>query len=197
MLPSITSSRAGRPADDRARNSNYFILVSTNKRPETDEQAEALVNDLADATDEVWTSPEHLSRIIKFNRVDSGLSNPAPPWHDFYSGVIQDINMQHAPEVGRGAYGHAVHDHIALRINHTSNITIKNSVPEIINAYFATRRLDRWGITNLYVSIHLARDPMAAYLKYIQKDYGRYAIRPSSSAPIEYQFVPYVPPVSR
>lgn len=159
-LPDITVEHSGQAENKkkRERQSNYHILINTNKRPSTDADAEKMVNALEKAVDTVFKDPRSLERMIRFNI----------PRQHFDERYIQDISVTHGPEVG--SLQGRVHTHVILKIKHTSNITVAHSREEILHDILATKLLDPWGVTNLLIRIELLRDNVRAAELYSAKD---------------------------
>ena len=159
-LPNIDVERAG-PSEARRkkeRESNYHILINTNKRPTNDTDAKRMVDALEAAVDRVFSNPRSLERIIKFNW-------PGQHFNDRY---IQDIQVTHGPEIG-GEKGR-VHTHVILKIKHTSNISVDKSRNEIKEEIFRTGFLDPFNVSNLLVRIRLLRNDVRAAERYAAKD---------------------------
>lgn len=159
-LPDITVEHSGQAESKKKkeRQSNYHILINTNKRPSTDADAERMVNALEKAVDTVFKDPRSLERMIRFNI----------PRQHFDERYIQDISVTHGPEVG--SLQGRVHTHVILKIKHTSNITVAHSREEILHDILETKLLDPWNVTNLLIRIELLRDNVRAAEIYSAKD---------------------------
>lgn len=159
-LPNITVEGSG-PSEARRkkeRESNYHILINTNKHPKTDSEAERMVNALEQAVQRVFSDPRSLERIIKFNIA----------YQHFDERFIQDVQVTHGPEVG--SLKGRVHSHIILKIKHTSNISVQHSRQEIQEEILRTSLLDPWNVTNLRIKIELLRNNIRAAELYAAKD---------------------------
>lgn len=159
-MPQIHVEQAtGESANSKDRISNYHITVSTNVKPTTQQQTDALVDALAKSSEQVFGTDQSLAQIVRFNK-------PGHYWGDKY---IQSVDMRHAPEVGTKPTGSRVHTHINLKIKHQSNITITHSVPVIKKLYFDTELLQPLGVKNLYVKIQLIKNSDEAIRRYLDK----------------------------
>ena len=151
--------RAAAPSDDNRRSSNYLITISTNVRPRDAAHQQQLSEALEQATHNVFDSDANLERLIRFNK----------PHHYYGDRYIQNIAVRSAAEVGTDPRGGRVHTHVNVRINHTSNITMKHSSPMIKQLYFDQETLQQLGVKNLYIKIQLIADNREAIKKYLSK----------------------------
>lgn len=159
-LPQIEVERSGEveAGRSRKRESNYHILINTNKRPTNDQDAYAMNAALEKAVLKVFNDPRSLERIIRFNIANQ----------HFDERFIQDISTTVGTETGSKAG--RVHCHLTLRIKHTSNINVARSQREIKEEIFATGYLEPYGIDNLFVKVELLRDNVRASELYNAKD---------------------------
>lgn len=155
--------KAGPPSKsnkkDTRRKSNYLITISTNVKPRDAAHQAQLSNALEDATRAVFDDDANLERLIRFNK----------PNHRYSEQYIQNIQVRSAPEVGTDPRGGRVHTHVNIRINHTSNITMKYSAPMIKQLYFEQGTLQPLGVKNLYIKIQLIADNRDAIKRYLSK----------------------------
>lgn len=175
--PRISTSRSYKGTRGADRKSDFHITVSSNKKPSSIYDAEALKEAMFLAADAVFNSPESLRRIVRFNI----------PHHDFDSKYIQDISTEIAPEIGTHPKGGRAHVHILLNIRHRSNLTILHSKRVIKEEILRTRILDPWGITNLYVNIKLipnVEEATRVYLSKHQQYQGGISEEPATVEPL-------------
>lgn len=166
--------RAAAPSEDNRRHSNYLITISTNVRPRDAAHQEQLSNALDEVTHSVFDSDANLERLIRFNK----------PHHHYSDQYIQNIAVRSAAEVGTDPRGGRVHTHVNVRINHTSNITMKYSAPMIKQLFMDSGALQALGVKNLYIKIQLIADIGEAIKKYLSKQQATHLNRaPTTSIP--------------
>jgi len=162
-MPRVTARTIQEAANDKKRNSFYFITISTNKKPKTPEEDQAIRDGLESAIDEQFNDPA-VAEIIHFNK----------PGHFYDDRFIQEIETAARYETGTKGRGGRVHAHLTFKVWHTSNITVSRAtiLPHLLPKVQA--RLPEFNITNLYINVRLMRNEEEAVRKYQEKkDLGR------------------------
>jgi hypothetical protein len=121
---------------NRIRHSNWLVTVSTNIRPQSNEESHRVGNDLHQSVKSMLTS-ENMPNIIDFKVDGDGLDK------------IETVRNQFGVELGRGKFGGAIHAHIIIHITHRSNI--KLNAERIKEHIKNTTQDDR--IQNIHINI--------------------------------------------
>jgi hypothetical protein len=136
---------------DKVKFSGFHITISTNKRPQTEDDADALRMQLNVCIANTFTHP-NLKEFIAF------LSEEQQKGHTYVMN-IKDVDVQYAIELGSdAARGGRIHAHVVLKISHTSRIKIdipvfKAKVTEYLNMPGA-----RFTVPNPYIHIVVMRN---------------------------------------
>lgn len=128
------------------KHSGFFITISTNFKPGTDEDAEDCAEKLRTALKAMLTEEANLKKITTFLK-------QGDEWN---SDTIQKVSSQFVVERGRSKYGGRIHAHAALHINHRSMIRLNiPEIKEVILPYFDDGCTCK--IKNLYVNVRIIR----------------------------------------
>lgn len=126
--------------------SGFLITLSTNYKPKTTEESQAMGARLNSSIAAVFATHAMIATFIKF--LTAGHS---------YARNIKSVDMVYAIELGKGAKGGRIHAHIILKIKHNSMIRVdipafKEAMLAVLNENGATPQL-----TSLYVNVRIIR----------------------------------------
>lgn len=168
MPPKITVQYAGDDAyDSRKRNSYMSIMVSTLKPAKNMSVSEVrgLMEALRAATQRIFDTPSEMQKFILFN-------NHRLPRPGNWDTDIDNIFVKHQVEIGKSKYGGRIHTHIALRIDHHSNIDVYHQRDVIRDLFLNSPELAPYKLKNVAVFVKLHRSYEWAHYHYFQKDAG-------------------------
>lgn len=142
------------------KHSAFFITISTNVQPTSQEQADELSSALNEAGHALFSN-EGLEQVVDF--VDEYKGDV------FDESTIMGIDTKFATELGKDARGKRVHLHALVKIDHISKIRLDR---DMIQAFVLDFLLDKGikYVKNVYVNIQAANTE-ANILDYILKDH--------------------------
>lgn len=136
---------------EKIKHSNFLITVSTNYRPKTTEESQAMGKKLSKTMRELLTE-QTLPSIV--DMLDD---------QDYYS-VIKNVKADFSIELGKKAKGKRIHAHCLLKIEHTGKIRLN---PVEIKE-FVSNHIDDPLIKGIYVNIRAVKD-LSNVEEYIKK----------------------------
>jgi hypothetical protein len=96
----------------RAKYSTFHITINTNKKPDDDDEADAIGDELRKANKAIFNE-DNFPRIVKFLNNDT-----------YDDGLIVSVDVKFSIEVGKSEMGGRVHTHIKAEIKHYSKIHV-------------------------------------------------------------------------
>jgi hypothetical protein len=127
---SISSIRhQGQIAKSIPKHSGFLITINTQIKPENQDEAKQLANDLEEAMKAAFDE-DNIGNFIEF--IDEGTK------HKWSTDYIESVKGEFTVELGQHAKGGRIHGHAAIHIDHYSKIRLdQGELRVFLNDYLA------------------------------------------------------------